>query len=241
MSAEATITIPEKADQQTVIPGSVTDQDVDRVYNEFLDWTQWDNPNQRSALRTKAERKLAKIACRIQALQDEAEGLRKSIDVTEKKREAREFLNTAVQRFGTMGSPSVLMMVMKQRYPKRVKRTRPATEPATSSRTQTKPVSIAPKAETVVAPKAEPVATKDQPTAPKADAAASQPVWPNAQRQKVFDVLDKEGMSLKEIKDACRLPADVVKVVLANLLADQLVTVEGKGSTKSYRRATESS
>lgn len=210
------IEIPTKADPQAVIPGSVSADDLDKVFEEFLVWTGWDDPEKRNALQQRRQDRLTKIAKQIEYLKTEEARLRMLTgDIEENKKGARQYLTLAAQRLGTMGSQPVLLTVMRERYPKLAKRASlEVVAPATSTSTSTSSTS---------------------------SKAAEQPALrPNDQRQKVVDVLDKEGLTMKDIKDACGLPMEAVKLAVAHLVHDQLVSVEGKGATKTYRRVSES-
>ena len=104
--------VPAGAPSQAVIPGSVSSADIQRVFNKFVDWVGWDNPELVPAAKKKLmarSKRLQLIREKIQAQLDRLDSKLQPVlfqlrSPEEMKAEATEFLTSAVEKMGTLGS-----------------------------------------------------------------------------------------------------------------------------------------
>jgi hypothetical protein len=222
------------AAKQIVIPGSVTEGDLELVFNRFIEWVGWDDPTcipacyktyeKRRELLLPRRDKLAKKLARIQAKLDEIDAELRPPE--QKKAEAKEYLAAAVAQMGAFGSMEVLTTVLKNKYPKviirpKARKDAPAAEPAPVAGTGGKEGADEIKAGMDAVGKA---------------ARALDTI------RKVQEVLDHEGMTLAEIKKLVSdLDGGTIKWCLVYLTDTGAVTSTGKRFDKKYKLLSQGS
>lgn len=208
---------------QSVLPGSVSETDLEKVFTSFVEWVGWDDPTCIPASHKKLEKradllrprrdKIAKKLARIQGILDQIEAELRPAD--QKKAEAREYLAAAVAQMGQFGSMEVLTAALKKKYRKVIihpsaRKDAPAAAPAPATGTGGK--------------EGHPAET------PKASGLIHVTIG------RVKDVLDREGMTTTEIQKLLSdLDRATIKVCLLHLIDSGAVEANGKRADKKYK------
>ena len=247
---------------QTVIPGSVTPTDLKRVFDKFVDWVGWDNPE----LVPAAKKKLIARSKRLQSIREKIQRRLDKLDAKlspvlfqlrtaeEMKTEAAKFLMAAVDQVGALGSPEVLLAVMKKKYPKVIVRARedaaPSENPSVPAQAESKPEDDVGGDEPAPS---EPEATETvkEEAVRKVGAARGIRLTPDPidgegsadsrghkLRASLLAVLDSEGMSAAEVAKASGTDAEVVKKHLAVLLGMGSIEILKGSKPKKYKLTT---
>jgi len=233
---------------QTVIPGSVTPTDLKRVFDKFVDWVGWDNPE----LVPAAKKKLIARSKRLQSIREKIQRRLDKLDAKlspvlfqlrtaeEMKTEAAKFLMAAVDQVGALGSPEVLLAVMKKKYPKVIVRARedaaPSENPSVPAQAESKPEDDVGGDEPAPS---EPEATETvKEEAVRKVGEGSADSRGHKLRASLLAVLDSEGMSAAEVAKASGTDAEVVKKHLAVLLGMGSIEILKGSKPKKYKLTT---
>lgn len=217
------LAIPVAPDTQSVLPGSVSETDLEKVFTNFVEWVGWDDPTCIPASHKKLEKraellrprrdKIAKKLARIQGILDQIESELRPAD--QKKDEAREYLAAAVVQMGPFGSMEVLTAALKKKYRKVI------IHP--SARKDATPAAPAPV-----------TGTGGEEGHPAETPKPSDLIHVTIGRVK--DVLDREGMTTTEIQKLLPdLDRAAIKVCLLHLIDSGAVEANGKRADKKYK------
>lgn len=212
--------------RQIVIPGSVTQGDLDQVFVTFVEWVGWDDPTcipaahkRLDAYRNRLMARKEKLVAKLDVLQAKLDKLNVHFRTAEeKKAEASEYLDAAYSQMGQFASMEVLMAALKKKYPKVIIRPR-ARKPR----------------DTVMAP---PPAAEPRSNGGRLEPSLSEQMdKAKTLFQRILDVLDHEGMTLSQIKLATQLDGPELKEALAYLVDHNTVIK----SNKKYALASQGS
>ena len=231
---------------QTVIPGSVSETDLVKVFDSFVEWVGWDDPTcipashkklgKRQEILTERRNKLAKRLARVQGKLDQVEAALRPPEV--RKVEAKAYLEAAVTQMGMFASMEVLTAALKKKFPKVIIRPRARKDVGPTPEPVPLPA-LDPSLCTTPAPTAEPPAA---PAAKKATVAsvakeataAGKSVL--AKISRVQDVLDHEGMTMAEIKKLVPdFDHESIRTALDYLVTTGAVSTSGKKNDKTYK------
>lgn len=209
--------------RQVVIPGSVTEGDLKKVFDNFVEWVGWDDPTcipaahkRLGAYQRRLMERKAKIVAKLTVLQEKLDKVNVHFRTAEeKKAEALSYLNLAAEHMGQFASMEVLTAALKKKYQKVIIRPRGRKQP-----------DVAP---TIAAPPPRPETPNPKPNGDGEDVSSSE-ADQRAQKvvQKILDALDCEGMTLSEIKLTTQLDGPELKEALAYLVDHNSVVKANK-------------
>lgn len=197
--------------KQTIIPGSLSEADVQKVWEDFLGQCKWmtapGHVREREIVQARLERQRQAHALLSERISSNEALLASLTDRTEA---ARAFLNQAVKKLGKFGSPTVLIQILRENFPKLSRKAK--TEPDPS-----------------------------QPATPPGEFPKTQLRYTPADKQDVLSVLDREGLRMVELTKITGKDAATLREILDSLKLAGLVRTEGVRVARKYMLASKDS
>lgn len=205
--------------KQTIIPGSLSEADVQKVWEDFLGQCKWmtapGHVREREIVQARLERQRQAHALLAERIISNEALLASLTDRTEA---ARTFLDEAVKKLGKFGSQSVLIQILRENFPKLSRKAK--TDPS------------------------QPAATPEcasQPATPPGEFPKSQLRYTQADKEAVLSVLDREGLRMVELTKITGKDAFTLREILDSLKLAGIVRTEGVRVARKYMLAAEDS
>jgi len=196
--------------KQTIIPGSLSEADVAKVWEDFLSQCKWmtapGNVREREIVQARLERlrrAQSILTARIASNETVLAGM------TDRTEAAKAFLDEAVKKLGKFGSPSVLIQILRENFPKLSRKQK------TETRTETAPEET---------PETELGQGKLEP----------KPKYTDADKADVLSVLDREGLRMVELTKITGKDAFTLRAILEHLRLSGVVRTEGVRVARKY-------